>query len=164
MFILSIFFYGCEDSKDENSDELDLGLISITTGNVNVSDFYFNLINGEEVQSSEIWSVAVKTEGDYDMPSIFFEDNLNVAIYDNIIFDNIETLPTTFTDHLETNHSVFRYQGSYEILGYNMQIHKVGVTNPNYTYVIQHSELNKAFKVQFVEYLSGITVFNYSEI
>lgn len=80
------------------------------------------------------------------------------------MFADVTELPSTFLDHLETDHSVFRYEGNYEILSYNMEIHKVGVTYPDYVYVIRYSDMNKIFKVQFIEYLSGVTVFQYSEV
>ena len=159
-----IFFCGCEDKEVDSSGELNSGPISVTTGNVNVSDFYFDLISGEEIESSDLWSIAVKTEGDYNMPSIFFNEDLDVAVYDDLLFGDVTELPSTFLDHLEADHSVFRYEGSHEILSYNMEIHKVGVTYPDYVYVIRYSDMNKIFKVQFIEYLSGVTVFQYSEV
>ena len=105
--------------EDDNSEELNLGPISVTTGNVNVSDFYFDLVSGEETESSGSWSILVKTEGDYNMPSIFLNEDLDVAVYDNLLFADLTELPGTFADHQETDHSVFRYQGSYEILNRN---------------------------------------------
>ena len=164
MFSALLFFYGCEDNENDNSEKLNLGPISVTTGNVNVSDFYFDLVSGEETESSGSWSISVKTEGDYNMPSIFFNEDLDVAVYDNLLFADLTELPGTFSDHQEMDHSVFRYQGSYEILSYDITIHKVGVTNPGYIYIVQHPDLNKAFKVQLIEYLSGVTVFQYEEI
>ena len=61
MFSALLFFYGCEDNENDNSEKLNLGPISVTTGNVNVSDFYFDLVSGEENESSGSWSISVKT-------------------------------------------------------------------------------------------------------
>ena len=162
--LIIILFFSCEDNEKNISSDEETGPISITTSNVNVTDFYFNLDNQAEVEESSSWHVAIKTEGDYNMPSIFFNDNMNVAVYENIVFEDLLALPETFNSDIQIDHSIFRYEGFYEILSYNIEIHKVGVTNPDYVYLLKEDQVNKSFKIQFIEYISGVTVFQYAEL
>ena len=71
-------------------------------------------------------------------------------------------MPASYLNDVQEDHSVFGYGGSYEVLSYDITVHKVSVINPNYIYLIKSD--NDVFKLQFVEYLSGITVFQYAEI
>ncbi len=157
LILFFLFFFACEDNEIIE----ETGPISITTSNVNVSDFFFNLETNSVSEESTTWHIAIKTEGNYNMPSIFFNENMNVAIYENLVFEELLILPDTFNSDIETDHSVFRYEGSYEILSYNIEIHKVGVTNPDHIYLMRNEQGDKLFKIQFIEYISGVTVFQY---
>ena len=162
---ISLFFFACEDNKTIYSDDTsDLEIKTITTGNVNAADFYFDLISVSEVDSIANWQLLIKTEGARNMPSVFFKDEIRVAVYEDLIFEEILSLPETFEEDKEIDNSVFRYEGDHEILNYDITIHKVGVSNPSNVYIINDPELNKSFKLQFIEYLSGVTIFHYKEL
>tara|TARA_Y100000996_G_C22453965_1_gene615063 strand:+ start:484 stop:1014 length:531 start_codon:yes stop_codon:yes gene_type:complete len=164
IFIL-LFYFACEDNKTIYSDDTNnLEFKTITSGNVNDADFYFDLINVSIVDSISNWQLLIKTEGVYNMPSVFFKDEIKVAVYEDLIFEDILSFPETFEEDKEMDNSVFRYEGDHEILSYDITIHKVSVSNPSNIYIINDPELNKSFKLQFIEYLSGVTIFNYKEL
>jgi len=162
--LILIGFYGCSEKEKVVSSNEDTGPISITTTNVNVADFYFDLNNNSEAGETESWHVAVKTEGDYNMPSIFFHDEMKVAVYESLVFEELLTIPETFNSDIQIDHVTFRYEGLNEILSYNIEVHKVAVTNPDYVYVMRDEQVNKLYKIQFIEYISGVTVFQYEEL
>ena len=162
--LILIGFFGCSEKEKVVSANEDTGPISITTTNVNVADFYFDLNNNSEAGETESWHVAVKTEGDYNMPSIFFHEEMKIAVYEDLVFDELSTIPETFNSDIQMDHATFRYEGSNEILSYNIEVHKVGVTNPNCVYVMKDEQSDKSYKIQFIEYISGVTVFQYDEL
>tara|TARA_Y100000590_G_C15562442_1_gene955312 strand:- start:242 stop:757 length:516 start_codon:yes stop_codon:yes gene_type:complete len=159
LFFVFIFFSGCEEEKQQQIE-----LFSVTTSNMNVASVYYNLISQLEVENSDIWHVGiVKDTSNYNMPSIHFGD-VEVAVYSDLDFDNINNLTDTFLADIQSDHDVFGYGGSFEVLSYDITIHKVDVTNPEFVYLINLPNDNKSYKLQFVEYLSGITVFQYEEL
>ena len=162
--LILIGFFGCSEKETVVSSSEETGPILITTTNVNVADFYFDFNNDSEAEETESWHVAVKTEGDYNMPSIFFNEEMKVAVYENLVFEDLLIIPETFNSDIQMDHVTFRYEGLNEILSYNIEVHKVAVTNPDYVYVMKDEQVNKLYKIQFIEYLSGVTVFQYDEL
>ena len=155
------FFIACENFDQANEDVI-FQTISVTTTNVNVADIYYNLLSQSQVNIDDTWEISiVRDTENYNMPS-FVPGDVQVAVYENEDFNNLTTIPTTYLNDVQSDHSVFGYGGSYEVLSYDITVHKVSVTNPNYIYLIKSD--NDVFKLQFVEYLSGITVFQFAEI
>ena len=157
-FLILIFLLtGCENDESQS-----INPIIITTENVNNGDIYINLISGEEVSSIQTWHFSiVKDTSNYNMPSIIM-GNVDVAIYDDILFEDINLLPDNFDDMPLVNNESFTFGGENEILSYDITVHKVSVSNPDRIYVINSkNNLSNIIRLQFIEYQRGITVFHF---
>ena len=159
LYLFSII--SCADT--ENIQESNLSEpIMVTTSNVNTGNIYFDFLSNSEVSMSDNWHLGIERDtSNYNMPS-FVPGDVQIAVYENIEFDNLVSLPELYMDDIQNDHTVFGYGGSYEVLSYDITVHKVSITNPNYVYVIQSE--NNIFKLQFLEYLSGITVFQFAQL
>ena len=161
--ILSIIlFFGCEDDDSSENGNDEINVINVTTSNVNQSYFYYDLVNELEIDSLSNWHLALETTGSYNMSSILF-GSVFVAEYSNILFDDMKESPLTFTEDYVQDNRVFEYEGSNEILSYDISVHKVSVTNPDRVYVIYEPISQAIFKLQFLEYISGILVFSFNQ-
>ena len=159
--LLILFFIGCKDSN-EPSEVVNTQTISVTTTNVNVADIYYNLLSESQVEINDNWHIGiVKDTENYNMPS-FIPGDVDIAVYEDIDFNELVQIPDTFQNDRIIDHSNFSYGSSHEVLSYDISVHKVSVTNPNYVYVIISS--GSAFKLQFLEYISGITVFQFANL
>ena len=155
--------FSCEDKNDasDNSPISDQ-VINVTTTNVNIDNIYYNLTSQSQVSVDDVWDIGiVKDTENYNMPS-FVPGSVDIAVYEMLNFNSIENLPVTFESDLISDHSLFSYENIYEVLSYDMTVHKVSVTNPDYVYLIKSGD--NAFKLQFDEYISGITIFKYGQI
>ena len=155
--------FSCEDKNDasDNSPISDQ-VVNVTTTNVNIDDIYYNLISQSQVSVDDVWDIGiVKDTENYNMPS-FVPGSVDIAVYEMLNFNSVVDLPVTFESDLISDHSLFSYENIYEVLSYDMNVHKVSVTNPDYVYLIKSGD--NAFKLQFDEYLSGITIFKYGQI
>ena len=162
--ILLIFTMGCEDDETSNVNQpATLEPVTITTSNVNSGDIYLNFSSGNEVSLNDNWHLSiVRDTSNYNMPSIVM-GTANIGLYNDISFSEITSLPSDFQNAIVTDNTMFEYGGEHEILSYDMTVHKVGVTNPDYVYVLQMvNNSNESFKIQFIEYQSGITVLQYN--
>ena len=162
--ILLIFTMGCEDDETSNVNQpATLEPVTITTSNVNSGDIYLNFSSGNEVSLNDNWHLSiVRDTSNYNMPSIVM-GTANIGLYNDISFSEITSLPSDFQNAIVTDNTMFEYGGEHEILSYDMTVHKVGVTNPDYVYVLQmKNNSNESFKIQFIEYQSGITVLQYN--
>ena len=97
------------------------------------------------------------------MPSIVF-GIASVALYnDGTSYDDITTLPGDFNENMVSDNQVFQYGGENEILSYDMTVHRVSVSNPDYIYILNFTgDVQGSYKLRFVEYQSGITVLEYN--
>ena len=68
LLILLVAFMGCEDNKPEA--ELQEEAIIVTTENVNVSNFYYDIVNNLKTDSTTAWHLSIQTFGQYNMPSV----------------------------------------------------------------------------------------------
>ena len=153
----------CEDKNDsiDNSPMSDQ-VVNVTTTNVNIDNVYYNLASQSQVSGDDAWDISIiKDTDNYNMPS-FVPGSVDIAVYAGLNFNSIENLPITFESDLVLDHSLFSYENTHEVLSYDMNVHKVSVTNPDYVYLIKSGD--NAFKLQFDEYLSGITIFKYGRI
>ena len=133
--LLILFFIGCEDSN-EPSEVVNTQTISVTTTNVNVADIYYNLLSESQVEINDNWHIGiVKDTENYNMPS-FIPGDVDIAVYEAIDFNELVQIPDTFQNDRIIDLSNFSYGSSHEVLSYDISIHKVSVTNPNYVYVI----------------------------
>ena len=162
ILIILLFVVACGDDNDTLNSVEENQILSVTTTNVNVADIYYNFTSQSQVNIEDAWDIGIVIDTEnYNMPS-FVPGDVQVAVYENEDFNNLTTIPTTYLNDVQSDHTVFGYGGSYEVLSYDITVHKVSVTNPNYIYLIKSD--NDIFKLQFVEYLSGITVFQFAEI
>ena len=95
------------------------------------------------------------------MPSLVLGGVL-VAEYTNMTFEDMESVPDTFMEDYFQDPTTVQYGGSNEVLSYDMQIHRVSVKNPDRVFVIYESVGHTTYKVQFVEYVSGVISFSFS--
>jgi len=162
MLIILLFLVACGDDDDTLNAAEENQILSVTTTNVNVSDIYYNFNSQSQVNIEDAWHIGiVKDTENYNMPS-FFPGNVQIAVYEDENFNTLTTMPASYVNDLQEDHSVFGYGGSYEVLSYDITVHKVSVTNPSYIYLIKSG--SDVFKLQFIEYISGITVFQFAEI
>ena len=155
--------FSCEDRNDasDNSPISDQ-FVSVTTTNVNIDNIYYNLTSQSQVSVDDGWDISiVKDTENYNMPS-FIPGSVDIAVYEMLNFNSIVNLPITFESDLVSDHSSFSYGNLHEVLSYDMTVHKVSVTNPNLVYLIKSGD--NAFKLQFDEYISGVTIFKYGHI
>ena len=161
-YALIFLLVGCEDEGAIKENKATTETISVTTSNVNRSFFYYDLINQSEIDSSDNWHLALETRGTYNMPSIIF-DGVYVAEYFDYLFDEMTETPSTFMQDYIQDNQQFEYEGENEILTYDMISHTVSVKNPDHIYVIYEPVGHTTYKIQFIEYLSGILVFSFSQ-
>ena len=162
MHIILLFLVACGDDNDTLNAAEENQILSVTTTNVNVSDIYYNFISQSQVNIEDAWHIGiVRDTENYNMPS-FVPGDVQIAVYENEDFNALTSIPASYSNDVQEDHSVFGYEGSYEVLSYDITVHKVSVTNPNYIYLIKLD--SDVFKLQFIEYLSGITVFQFAEI
>ncbi len=161
LLILLGTFIGCEEN--ESKSELQEEAITVTTENVNVSNFYYDIVNELETDSTTAWHLSIQTFGQYNMPSVIM-GTVYVAVYSDLKYDDITEAPPTFMEDYVANNAVYGYQGDQEILNYDMTVHMVSVANPDNVYILYDPSKNKAFKIQFIEYNSGITVFKFNQL
>ena len=155
--------FSCEDRNDasDNSPISDQ-VVSVTTTNVNIDNIYYNLTSQSQVSVDDGWDISiVKDTENYNMPS-FIPGSVDIAVYEMLNFNSIVNLPITFESDLVSDHSSFSYGNLHEVLSYDMTVHKVSVTNPNLVYLVKSGD--NAFKLQFDEYISGVTIFKYGHI
>jgi hypothetical protein len=154
------------DSSGVNNDSSEvIGLKIFTTSNVNTNDIFVNFSSGLEVDSTNNWHISIiKDVSNYNMPSVIISA-AQIAIYEHKSFDNITNLPSNFESVLLNDNNSFGYGDDNEILSYDITVHKVSVSNPDLVYVLKFNETSTdIFKLQFIEYQSGITVFQYEKI
>ena len=162
ILIILLFLVACGDDNDTLNANEENQILSVTTTNVNVSDIYYNFNSQSQVNIDDAWHIGIiRDTENYNMPS-FIPGDVQIAVYENEDFNALTSIPASYSNDVLEDHSVFGYEGSYEVLSYDITVHKVSVTNPNYIYLIKSD--SDVFKLQFIEYLSGITVFQFAEI
>ena len=132
MLIILLFLVACGDDNDTLNAAEENQILSVTTTNVNVSDIYYNFISQSQVNIEDAWHIGiVRDTENYNMPS-FVPGDVQIAVYENEDFNDLTSIPASYSNDVLEDHSVFGYEGSYEVLSYDITIHKVSVINPNY--------------------------------
>ena len=165
-FLALFIITGCDNENDSDGEAVPQNTTNtITTSNVNSGDIYLNLDDGIEVSSNDIWHLSIIIDAEnYNMPSIVMGD-AEVAVYESLNYNNISGIPSDFNSMVIADNNTFKYGGENEVLTYDMTVHKVSVTNPEFIYILKYdTEMYMAFKIQFIEYQSGITVLNYNQL
>ena len=163
LFVLSTFilllFVGCEDNKSDN--ESLINIIEITTDNVNDGPYYFNF--NDVAKNITTWHLLyenLEEKDGYFMPSFSLNSDVKLYVDNSLDFEKISTIPSSslFT----SSNGKLKYGGENEVLTYDMQVHKISVSNDNY--IIHDTNLNKVFKIHFDDYSSGIVIFRFAEL
>ena len=168
--LFGLILFGCEQDNSENNNENDTEITEVVTHDIdaaNADGFYYNLVNAVETDSSESWHLSfqmlpvVSGNATYMMPSLVLGEVL-AAEYTNLTFEDMESVPDTFMEDYIQDPTAVQYGGPNEVLSYDMQIHRVSVKNPDRVFVIYESVGHTTYKVQFVEYVSGVISFSFS--
>ena len=168
--LFGLILFGCEQDDSENKNENDTEITEVVTHDIdatNADGFYYDLVNAVETDSSESWHLSfqmlpvVSGNATYMMPSLVLGEVL-AAEYTNMTFEDMESVPDSFMEDYFQDPTVVQYGGSNEVLSYDMQIHRVSVKNPDRVFVIYESVGHTTYKVQFVEYVSGVISFSFS--
>ncbi len=101
--------------------------------------------------------------GNIMMPQVMFNEskNIELAIINDQDFDDVTSVPGSNTWY--TDSAILGYEGDQEVLNYHHDITKVLIDNADtHTYVFKVG-LNQ-YKVRFIDYASGVVVFDFAEI
>jgi len=160
-----IFIIGCEDSnKNDNTDN---NITEVVTSNIYVSSFYYNLVSKSEVASDEIWHFSAQLKdvfydsNTYKMPNIIL-GNIYAMLSENSFKET--TVPPSENSAWYLDNSVVEYGGIDEIINYNMITHVASIENPKNTFIIYETNGHTTYKVQFLEYASGIVSLQFSPL
>ena len=168
--LFGLILFGCEQDNSENNNENNTEITEVVTHDIdaaNADGFYYDLVNAVETDSSESWHLSfqmlpvVSGNATYMMPSLVLGEVL-VAEYTNMTFEDMESVPDSFMEDYFQDPTTVQYGESNEVLSYDMQIHRVSVKNPDRVFVIYESVGHTTYKVQFVEYVSGVISFSFS--
>ena len=168
--LFGLILFGCEQDSSDNNNGNDTEKIEVVTHDIdaaNADGFYYDLVNAVETDSSESWHLSfqmlpvVSGNATYMMPSLVLGEVL-AAEYTNMTFEDMESVPDTFMEDYFQDPTTVQYGESNEVLSYDMQIHRVLVKNPDRVFVIYETAGHTTYKVQFVEYVSGVISFSFS--
>ena len=166
-----LIFIGCEDKNSDNDNPTQGE--EVATHDIDAagaSGFYYDFSSGTEVDSSSSWHISFQMipvafgQSTYMMPSLVLGGAVYAAEYSNVTFNELEETPDTFMSDYFQDASVVQYSGSSEVLQYDMQSHTVSVKTPDRVFVIYESINHTTYKIQFVEYASGVILFRYSAL
>ena len=170
--IISVLIFICCEDKNSDNDNPPQGE-EVTTHDIDAagaSGFYYNFSLGTEADSSSSWHISFQMisvvfgQSTYMMPSLVLGGAVYAAEYSDVTFNELEETPDTFMSDYFQDESVVQYSGSSEVLQYDMQSHTVSVKNPERVFVIYESTNHTTYKIQFVEYVSGVILFKYSNL
>ena len=168
--LFGLILFSCEQDNSENNNENNTEITEVVTHDIdaaNADGFYYDLVNAVETDSSESWHLSfqmlpvVSGNATYMMPSLVLGEVL-AAEYTNMTFEDMESVPDSFMEEYFQDPTTVQYGESNEVLSYDMQIHRVSVNNPDRVFVIYESVGLTAYKVQFIEYVSGVISFSFS--
>ena len=171
--ILGLILIGCEDKKsDDNNHDHDHSSIEVITHDIDslgATGFYYDLVAGAEVEASGSWHMSFQMlpisfgSNTYSMPSLVLS-TVYAAVYTDTLFDDIESTPETFMTDYFQDPTVVQYGGTNEVLNYDFETHVVSVSSPDRVFVVYEPSGHTTYKIQFVEYISGVISFKYSPL
>ena len=166
-----LVFTGCEDKKSDIDNEAQgKEIITHDIDAAGALGFYYNFLSEVEVDSSNLWHISFQMisvtfgQSTYMMPSLVLGESVYAAEYSDVTFNDLETTPGTFMSDYFQDPLVVQYSGTNEVLQYDMQSHTVSVKNPDRVFVVYDSINHTTFKIQFIEYVSGIISFRYIDL
>ena len=167
VFLILIFmFTGC-DNNDPVSNGDSENYIEVVTGDVTENNYYYNLIT--ESEDTTTWHVSyenVDAGGGYNMPTVRLNNTIMLEIYTAQEFNDIQSIPDdlNYSDDLigcEYGHTEVIIN---EILHYDPGSYIMSVSNPSTVYICYDTVTHGVFKIQFVEYNSGILLFRFDQL
>jgi len=165
IILFSLFISGCNDSED--NEAIISNSTPVVTNDIMESNFYYNLATQTEVDSASVWHISaqakqVNFEGQlFGMPCIVLG---NVYVQTSVYpFADLTVPPDQNSSEWFENNSDVEYGGDWAILDYNMTTHVVSVLE-EITWIIYEGVGHTTYKVQFLDYTSGIVSFQFSEL
>ena len=169
IIISCLLLNGCEDNET-NNNQAGEEIITHDIDAIGASGFYFNLSSGTEVDSSSTWHISFQMipvefgEATYMMPSLILGETTYAAEYTGILFEDLEDTPDSFMSDYFQDASVVQYSGPNEVLQYDMQTHTVSVKDAERVFVFYELETHSTYKIQFIEYVSGVIAFRHESL
>ena len=180
--IINIFVIGCntDNSSTGHSPESQ----TIITSNIYQGNYYFDLLNGTETDSSSIWQISfqnqlvqyectqqdVETESlcdeagqalEFYMPSLVLGD-VFASVYD-LNYNELENYPNGFMqDAPSFDNLSIEYGGENVIIMYNMSTHQVSLSES--ILIVYYMGSHTVYKIKFNEYSSGIISFDFQQL
>ena len=183
--IIYIFFIGCDsNSSSTGNNNSNPENQTIITSSIYEGNYYFDLLNGIETDSSSIWQISfqnktinylcteedVETESlctevgqtlEFSMPSVVLGDVL-ASVYD-LNYDEIGNYPNTFMqDAPSFDNLSIEYSGENVIIMYDMSTHQVSLSES--VLIIYYMGNHTVYKLKFNEYSSGIISFDFQQL
>ena len=168
---LGLILTGCEDKKSDDNNNSTSGT-EVLTHDIDAegaTGFYYNLVSGAETDSFGSWHLSFQMipisagSATYMMPSLLLGP-VYAAEYTETTFEDMESSPGTFMTDYFQDPTVVQYGGASEVLHYDSQSHIVSVNNPDNVFVVYEPSGHTTYKIQFVEYVSGVISFKYSSL
>ena len=100
----------------------------------------------------------------YSMPSLIL-GNVAAAVYTDISYSDLTEAPDQETLQSDAiDNSSVEYTGEHEVIHYDMTTHTVTINEPERVFVTYAFATHSVYKVQFLEYQSGIIAFQFNEL
>ena len=165
-FLSLIFIIGCEETNDANGNIIP-NSTEVVTSDIMETNFYYNLATKSEVQSDEVWHISAQSKQvdfggqSYGMPNIVL-GNVYAQLSDST-FSEITVPPAQNSSWFQDN-SIVEYGEENEIINYNMTTHTVSIVNADQTFIVYEYIGHTSYKVQFLDYTSGIVSFQFTQL
>ena len=164
--IITLFFlvsFGCENPNSEDNEEEEIVVLDIVSSDVNEEPYYYNF--HENLNDSTDWQLMYHNQEiagtGYSMPNISLDSTKVMFAVDSVmVFDDIIDSPSMSS--FMNSVSDLNYLGKYEILSYDMTVHKVSTSN--LVYFIYDINSHQVFKLFFNDYSAGVISFKYAEL
>ena len=165
-FLSVLFIIGCEETNDTNGNIIS-NSTEVVTSDIMETNFYYNLATKSEVQSDEVWHISAQSKQvdfggqSYGMPNIVL-GNVYAQLSDST-FSEITVPPAQNSSWFQDN-SIVEYGEENEIINYNMTTHTASIVNADHTFIVYEYIGHTSYKVQFLDYTSGIVSFQFTEL
>ena len=173
--LIIVMGISCNSPTSPDTQDTPPNYASITTSNVvQTESVYINLADSSETTEDGTWQISFQmltvVGSNFLMSNLVINPTpgtIMAALYDDRTFDEITSVPTTFssppyTDALADLTSV-QYGGANEMISYNLSTHGISI-NINKVLLIYSVSTHKIWKIQFMEYSEGVILFKFSEL
>ena len=159
LFISSFFIMSCSDNDTEKA--IDRNIIEVITGDPNDNPFYYNFLSQKEDSTTWQLSYTAQSAGQgYFMPSIDLDKKILLYVENDMSFDEIKSVPASVS--FKPGADKLSYGGEFEVLSYDMTIHKIGVSDKSF--IIFDTTSERVFKLRFEDYSNWVVTFQYIEL